>query len=353
MAQIEKKGAEEAYDFSASMRKAEEEAGLTPGTDPAGRTQSEWDALQGEIPVEAEEAPEAEPTTEIVEPPAVETEEPVEAGLEEEPPEEAAVEAKADPDDDTKKKLGQILNDNADLRREVEALRQAQEQPQQVSLNETTVGWFDDLTAQNPLEAAYWALQNQQPILYDRAIRQAYEVDPIAAGRYERQIEAAAQEARLAAQIQPQIQDAQRMAQKNELDQALVAVAEKHDDFAQVVGTLDEARAKEIVEGGFPVQVLEGLAGNQESKERVFETLYRWVKAEQTGELVQAAQQTAGKTAEESRAAKVAATVASASTTTPEAVPETEEERFSRYLREETASMRKAWSGQESRRSGR
>lgn len=272
----------------------------------------------------------------------------------EEPAVEAAEETGGEDLRELKQKLGQLVNENAELRRQQEEFRQEFQarQDEPPLLTEATVGWFDELADQNPGEAAYWALQNRQPILYDRAMRTWYEQDPIAAGRYERQVEAAQMQQNILSQLQPQIAEGQQVAQQQQLERALKAVEAKHDDFAQVVGTLDAERAAEIIDGGFPAKVLEGLNGDQKAKEEVFETLYRWVKAEQADHLKEAAETAASRQAEEAKAAKREAIVASATTTTPDAVEETEEERMIKLVTARS-SMRDAWEGQQSRRSGR
>ena len=335
MALIEKNTPEK-RDFDAEMRAAAEAAGVPPDSE-----------LYAEYGVET---PEPDEAGRISTSRSAEEEAAVEATVSEsaaEPEPTPAPEAPVKDIGELEKKLGQVINENAELRRRQDEIDQYAQQP--APLTEQTVGWFDEMAEQNPLEAAQWAVQNQQPILYDRAIRTAYEQDPVAAGRYERQIEQAQLVGHIQAQIQPQIAEAQQVAQRQQLDQALSSVMSKHDDFAQVVGSLNDAQAAELVQNGFPLEVLQGLWGDQAAKERVFETLYRWRKSDQAGQLVEAAAESAAQRAEETRAAKRAATVASASTTVGEPAEETEAERLERVWASDRPSLREGWTGRDTR----
>jgi uncharacterized protein (DUF2249 family) len=147
------------------------------------------------------------------------------------------------------------------------------------------------------------------------------------------------------AQIQPQLAQAQQVAEAQQLEQAMQSVASKHEDFADVIGTLNEERAQEIVNGGLPPSLLQGLQGNQQAKEQVFESIYRWVKADLSEAFKTAAAEASTQQAEENRQAKVDATVASATTTTPDAVEETEAERLTRVWKEQSPSLQSAWTG--------
>jgi hypothetical protein len=147
------------------------------------------------------------------------------------------------------------------------------------------------------------------------------------------------------AQIAPQLQQAQQMAEEQQLESAMKNVADKHEDFVDVIGTLNEERAKQIVDSGLPPAILQGLQGDQQAKEQVFEAIYRWVKADLGDTFKNAALEASEKQADENRQAKVDATVASATTTTPDAVEETEAERMSRVWKEQSPSMQSAWTG--------
>ena len=262
----------------------------------------------------------------------------------------------ADPGDETdwksqfaelNKKVGQLVNENAELRRAQEQQPQY-EQPQQPPL--THMDGFDEWADQNPVQAVQWAADNKQPHLYDRAIRAWYDQDPIGAGRYERQIEQQALMQNITQQVQPQLQAAERMAVNNDIAQAINTVASRHSDFAQVVGVLDEAAVAKIMESGLPAGVLaNALQGSQAEREQAIETVYRWQKAEMAGTFEAATADDAQRQADEAREAKLDAFVGSATTTTPDAVPESESDRMTRVLQEYAPSMRNAWTGRDSR----
>lgn len=324
--------------FEELQRQAEQASGVPSDAEVYG----EW--LDQPEPDESGRVPSpSKPADEAV----AAADEPAPETPQEEPVPEETVEAvepeKPDQLAELNQKLGVLINENAEMRKAL--AEQPVEQPQ-VRLDEATVNWFDEYTESDPGQAAYWALTNQQPHLYDRAIRSWYDQDPVAAGRYERQVEAAQLQAQIAAQMQP----SQAVAARAQMEEAMNAVASRHDDFGQVLGTLNEAKIAEIVQSGLPVQILElGLAGSREDKERVFETMYRWVKADMAGALVKAASDAPVRSAEEARQAKIDATVATASTTTPPPVEETEGQRQMRVWKEQRPSMREGWEGRDSR----
>lgn len=336
------KGAEQPVSFEEGMRAAEEAAGIptdeelygqewaTPEPDETGRIPSmsrpkddEGNVVVDEPSAEetAVEAPEAETTTDdsepVVEPPAVDDR--VLAELQE-----------------LKSKVGTLVNENAELRRAQQA------QP----IAQVDGDWFESVIDQSPGEAAYFALQNKRPDLYERAIRTWYDVDPVAATRYERQVEMQA----FTEQLQPQFQTAKDLQQKQELEVAISAVKEKHPDFEQVVGSLDESSVAKLVEDGFPLDTLALLGGDARQKQSALESLFRWVSHDHASIVQAAAPKLGAEAQEEAKARKKAATVASATTTTPETVEETEGERLARVWAEQRPSMRSAWENRSSAR---
>jgi len=341
---IEKSGADATPSFEEQMRAAEANSGVPPDSE----LYAEWGVEtpepdeHGQVPTnrpveaEAEETPEPETAPEPV-------------------AEEETVEAVPEPPDkvdELNKKVGQLVNENAELRKFLEQQAQPQQPQQQFQapLTQETVNYLDELSVENPQQAVYVALQSGQPVLYERAMQSWYDQDPRAAGRYERQVEYQQLQQQLGAQIQPQLASANQMAEAQQLEAAMQAVAAKHEDFGDVIGTLDQERAQQIVDGGLPPSILKDLAGgDQQSKEKVFEAIYRWVKADLGDTFKQAAEEATIKQAEENKQAKVDATVASATTTTPDSVPETEEERLLRVWRDQSPPMQSAWTGRSAR----
>ena len=349
MSLIEKTGpAQPTPSFEEQMRQAESDSGMPPdeelyagyGVDHPEPNEHGQIPTNRTVEAEAEETPEAPEVTE----PVAEKEETVEAVPE--------VPELPDRVEELNKKVGQLVNENAELRKFLEQQAQPQQPQQQFQapLTQETVNYLDELSVENPQQAVYVALQSGQPVLYERAMQSWYDQDPRAAGRYERQVEYQQLQQQLGAQIQPQLATANQMAEAQQLEAAMKAVADKHEDFGDVIGTLDQERAQQIVDGGLPPSILKDLAGgDQQSKEKVFEAIYRWVKADLGDTFKTAAEEASIKQAEENKQAKVDATVASATTTTPDAVPETEEERLRRVWIDQYPTMQSAWTGRSAR----
>lgn len=343
---LREKGAQrEKPSFEEQMRQAEEEAGVPPDTEVYGEFMEHPEPDdQGRIP-----ASRPDPAAETVEIESDDGQPPEQEQIPLEEP-EPEPEPEVDQQAELNKKLGQLLNDNAELRRQLEQQAAQPEPQQQYAPPLTDIGWFDEMADSDPSTAANWALQNGQTHLFDRAVRTWYEQDPVAAGRYERQLEQAMLLQNMQQAVAPQMQKAQELANRTELEGAMQAVAGRHDDFAEVMGTLTPESMQTIVQSGLPAAILEqGLQGSQEEKERVFETLYRWQKADMAGQLVQAAREAPARVSEEARDAKREAFVGSAATTTPDEVPETEQERMVRAWAEADRSIHKGWEGKASR----
>lgn len=330
--------------FEELTRAAEEAAGVPSDQELYGGLveQPEPDEA-GRVPASREPAAETEPEP-APEDTSPDEEQPPEQ--EEEAPEPELAAAVPDKTAELEKKLGQLINENAELR------RWQQDQDQRAAMqppSQQEITWFEQAVEQSPGDAATWAVQQGQPLLYEQAIRAWHDVDPVAAGRFERQQEFVQMQALMQAQIAPQLQGASEYAQRAQLEGALRSVESRHDDFATVMGGLTAERTEEIVQSGFPVGILNDLGGNQQQKEAVLETLYRWVKADQTGTLVAAAAEAATQQKEGAKAAKRAATVASSTTTTPEAVEESEGQRLARVWSEDRPSLREGWTGRDTR----
>jgi uncharacterized protein (DUF2249 family) len=336
---IEKTGAEPTPSFEEQMRAAEAADGIPSDTETYGEfMEAPQPDEHGQVP--ASRTVEAEPAE--AETPQAEQEAPA--------PEAVEAAPEVDKYEELNKKVGQLVNENAEYRRllEQQAYQQQQyQQPQQYPVNQETVNYLDELAVENPQQAVQVAIQSGQPVLYERAMQSWYDQDPRAAGRYERQVEYQQLQAQQQAAIAPQLQQAQHMAESQQLEQAMKNVADRHEDFVDVIGTLDEARAQQIVDGGLPRSILTDLQGNQQAKEQVFEAIYRWVKADLGDTFKTAAAEADVRQAEENKQAKLDATVASATTTTPDQVEETEAERMTRVWKEQNPSMQSAWTGRQ------
>lgn len=335
--------AERVPDFDEGMRAAEEAAGIPSDAELYG------EAFQAPEADEAGRVPASRGDDVIEDAPAAPAEEAA-------PADEPASEADPVPDvvpvvpptdelAELKRKVGQMANENAELRRWQEEQTQAASQ-QTWQPDGQALAWFDEIVDQAPDQAAVWAAQQNQPLLYERAIRSWFDVDPVAAQRYERSMEWGQLQNQMEERFAPQIKGAQELSADADRQAAFRAVAARHDDLDEVLGGMTEEKAEEIIVSGFPTEVLPSiLNGSREGTEKALETLYRFVKSEQAPALVQSAVEAVSQGKEDARAAKLAATVASSTVTTPDPVEESEGERLSRVWKEGRPNMRDAWTG--------
>lgn len=205
------------------------------------------------------------------------------------------------------------------LGQELGELRQQTQQPQapRVPVDPSTV---EDAFVQNPAAArqaaqaaATRALEQGDRGVYEQIIETWGQYDQFGALRFDSARQTAELKLSLAQEIQPQIQTAQSYAEQQATLAAENAVRARHPDFAEVVGNLDEARAQQLIQEGFPVEALHWANGSQAQKEALLETLYRWNKPVQAETVSRATTEAAAEAAAESRQAKQVAAVASAS----------------------------------------
>lgn len=233
-----------------------------------------------------------------------------------------------------------------------EQLAQTRTQPTFAPTPSSTI---DGLLEQGRYQEAA-QLTQQNPYLYQQ-VMEAWSVEaPFAAMDFHAQNREENLQRQITAQINPQVEAAARLVQQNELANALQVVANAHDDFGEIIGALDENRLSEIIQGGFPQQILEGLTGDLAAKQAVFETLYRWAKADQAGTINQAVQQAVTEQQQRAETAKMQATVASQTTGTSTEQPvKPVEEQIAEQLGSEwtelssVRSLEKGWTGRESR----
>lgn len=195
------------------------------------------------------------------------------------------------------------------LRDEFVALREQIAAPQTPQYDPGSV---DEFFAENPAEipaAAQQAIDNGDGYLYDRAIKAWAEHDPVGANDFHTRKLIEADRAQREQELAPLRQQHERAQTTNQFVAAYEQATSKHDDFAQVMNSITDETIS-----GFPVEVLSVLqTGDQASKERVLETLYRWTKAEQAGNLTEAVREAARETQQESRTARQQAAVATGS----------------------------------------
>jgi len=200
---------------------------------------------------------------------------------------------------------GSELGNLRKLEAEMEQLRGAITQPQQTY----DPGSLDEFLAQNPQQipaVVEQALANGDGYAYQRGIAAWAELDSVGAMDYHARKVSEATAAQLRQELAPALQGMQRQQATNEMAVAYETMASKHSDFNAVMNGVSQDTL-----AGFPPEVLTALQnGDQTSKERVLETLYRWMKAEQAGTLTQAATQAVTQAAQEARADRQNAAVA-------------------------------------------
>ena len=210
--------------------------------------------------------------------------------------------------------LGRQGNELAEaraLRDELQALREQITTPP-VQTPTYDAGSLDEQFATNPTiipAYAQQALESGDNLLYGKTMAAWQEHDPFGAAAFHANAVADAKLAALRDELKPALEGMRQVETTNAFQQAFEAKAQQHDDFAAVLDTVTPETL-----AGFPRAVLDTLqTGDQQSKEQVLETLYRWQKAEQAGHLTQAVTEAAYQQATEALAAKTGAAVASSS----------------------------------------
>lgn len=266
-----------------------------------------------EEPVAEETAP-VETVAETTEP------EPV-APVEETPAEPELILGKYRTADDLAEAYRNLEREKGRLAQEVGELRQAVQPVQPVQSAPVDPGTVEDAFVNNPaaarnaaVQAATRALEQGDTAGYESIIETWGQYDQFGALRFDTARQTAAAQQQIVAQIAPQVQTARQYVEQNANQAATLAVQARHPDFEQVVGDLaDASQVQNIIDAGFPVEMLQLANGTQQQKEQLLETLYRWRVAEQAGQAAQAAPAVAAAAAQEHRDAKKAAVVASAS----------------------------------------
>ena len=173
-------------------------------------------------------------------------------------------------------------------------------------------GSLDDYLALNPHQIpqlAQRALETNDQTLYPKAMAAWSEIDPMGALDFHARAVSRAEMAQLRAEMAPALQGMQQVQVRNDFEAAYETKAAQHDDFAQVMSAITDENIAD-----FPKEVLAVLqTGDQASKEQVLETLYRWTKAEQAGNLTVAAGEAARQAQQDSRQARADARVATPS----------------------------------------
>jgi hypothetical protein len=207
---------------------------------------------------------------------------------------------------------GAELGELRQLTQEVGLLREQmaapQQQPPQYNADE-----LDEWMAINPHQIpalAQQGLDTQDGALYARAINAWSELDRVGAMDFHARAVSKAEISQLREELAPALQGMAQRQTSDQFEEAFNTKTAEHPDFAQVIGSITEQTLD-----SFPREILGALqTGDQASKERVLETLYRWVKAEQAGDLNVAATEAARQSAEDIRQERQQAAVATPGT---------------------------------------
>lgn len=146
--------------------------------------------------------------------------------------------------------------------------QQGTQQDQPLPLNEQTVGAFDQLVEQNPHAAASWALQANQPLLYERAMESWYDFSPKDASRFEMVNALARQQAEFQQQAQTQMEPLQERHQQEQYALAIQNLRQRHPDVLErLEGMMGLAQERP--------HLLYGLASHEQAdREKTLEDLY-------------------------------------------------------------------------------
>jgi hypothetical protein len=273
-----------------------------------------------EAPVETETAAVEEATTE--EQPEAEAPEDVveEVAAEDAPEEKTLLAGKYETTEQLEKayaeaqrKLGEQGSELGDLRSLRDEFAQLREEIVKPDAPSYDPGSIDEYLVDNPQEIpalAQQAIDAGDGHLYQRALAAWTDLDAVGAMDFHARKVSEANMAQLREEMKPALKQVEKVATANQFAAAYETASAKHDDFHQVMNAItDETIA------GFPKTVLSALqTGDQASKQEVLETLYRWTKAEQAGNLTQAATAAARQTQQDSRTARTEAAVATTST---------------------------------------
>lgn len=179
---------------------------------------------------------------------------------------------------------GNELAEARALRSEFEQLREQLKPEPRPSYDPDSIDEYLAANPQNIPALAQQALETSDNYLYQRTLEAWGELDRVGAMDFHANAVADAKIAELEKRLTPQLEASRQVATSNEFQAAFDNRAQHHPDFAAVLDTLTQETLD-----GFPKQILATLqSGDQESKEQVLETLYRWQKAEQAGTLQQA-----------------------------------------------------------------
>jgi len=162
--------------------------------------------------------------------------------------------------------LGQKRQENSEYERIISELADLKQQINQPTApqvpDQQTVDWLDEQIALNPAAAPQYAaqaLQANQPLLYQRIMRQWFDHDPYAATEFSNQIRFE--------QVKQELQQQAPRDENVQMQAALTQVLSEHPEFDQYAGDLEATISR------YPAAAA-GLRGTQEEKKQAIETLF-------------------------------------------------------------------------------
>jgi hypothetical protein len=174
--------------------------------------------------------------------------------------------------------------------------------------------WLDENSHLVP-QVAEQARTHGDGALFDAAMEKWYEVAPRQAAQYERAIEMQQLRSELGTTAAELTAPAQALQVREAQQSAVSNLRGKFEDFAEVMGGMEEAAIGEILSDPlFPTELLSQMnPGDVAAQEKLLGTLYAFAKTRQVGPLSTAAADAARTAADESRDAKRQGTLPSPS----------------------------------------
>lgn len=204
--------------------------------------------------------------------------------------------------------IGEQGNELGELRRMVQDLHERQ--PEKPAPSPFVPEGVGDAIMDNPEQVAYWAIQNENPHVYEAAMAEWYDQDARAASRFERQLEREMLKQELRAEVQPEIENVRTQTAQRAVVDAHRSLSQKYPDFQQVLETATEQEL-----AGIDRDLLSSL--QETNPQAALEIAYRWVSSGRAGQQAQAAAERTEQGREEKRQAAVV-TSGSNNTSDPE-----------------------------------
>lgn len=217
---------------------------------------------------------------------------------------------------------GRELGETRQRLEQLEQQSQRQSQPQYDS--DRLEEWFDENLHAVP-QVAHEARERGDSVLFNAAMDKWYEVSPRHAAAYERSVEMAQLRQELGSTAAELTAPAQALQVREAQQTAVSELTQKFDDFAEVLGGMDEATIGEILTDPlFPSEILSQInPGDPAGQEKLLGTLYAFAKTRQVGPLSEAASTAAREAVERDRADKREGTLPSSKgTATQPAAPD-------------------------------